>query len=77
MKILLLLILLFLNGQLIIADETNKLDEESCGILYTTSIGLKQCRLVPDTYKLLKCGVILRKLAKQQYYKGKGAAPVI
>ena len=73
MKILLLLSLLFLNGQFIIADETNNLDEESCGVLYSTSIRVKQCKLYPDTDKLLKCGVVLRKLAKQQYYKGKGA----
>jgi len=73
MKILLLSLIFVLSGQLIIADETNSLDEESCGVLYSTSIHVKQCQLYPDTYKLLKCGEVLRKLAKQQDDQGKEA----
>ena len=61
MKILLLSLIFVLSGQLIIADETNNLDEKSCGVLYNTSIRVKQCKLYPDTNKLLKCGVVLRK----------------
>jgi len=69
MKTLLLLLIFVLTVQPMIAAETNNLDEESCGILYTTSIGIKQCKLYPDTYKLLKCGVLLRNLAKEQNNK--------
>ena len=70
MKILLLLIFFFLNGQVLIADENNKqelLDKiESCGVLYSTPIHVKQCRLVPDTGALLKCGEYFRGIAPKQ-----------
>ncbi len=66
MKFVLLLLLLFLSGQNLIAGETKNLDEESCGILYTSPIRVKHCRLYPDTDKLLKCGVAMRQLAKEQ-----------
>ncbi len=66
MKILFLSLVFILSGQLIIAEGTNNLDEESCGILYTIPVHVKQCKLYPDTGKLLKCGVAMKKLAKQE-----------
>lgn len=66
MKILLLSLLFVIGGQITFAEEVNSLDVESCGVLYSSSIRVKQCTLLPDTDRLLECGAAMRKLAKQQ-----------
>ena len=70
MKILLLLFLFLLNGQVLIADE-NKEQEilkkiESCRVLNATAIRVRRCKLIPDTDALLKCGEYFRSIASKQ-----------